>query len=300
VLLATLVFFGLTAGCSDPPETTQPNDTSSVVIGVSADQPLKGVVQRVELRVATGFGDLLFEESLPFAPPMDIEVPALADKTNVTATIVAYGDDDEPLLKRIAATAVAAQRTLLLPLRLNDECVSQEGEPDVTCTGSTCSAGNCQVPFISAHLLDDYAPSWSEPPVGKCGPVDSGEPQVVIGFGDPPFEPMADNTLITPYTGAQGGTHFFFSVRMSNADEVTGVTTHFGTILSTGRERTPVKTITKFDVGDDGCHAWTIPFVMPPVEYAGELMRLGVTVTDVTGNAGHTHVDVLLGAPQPP
>ncbi len=300
LVLAAMAVSGPTAGCSDPPLTTEPSDTLSVVIGVSADQPLMSLIERVELRVETGFGNLLFEESLSFAPPMTIDVPALPDKTTVTATILAYGDGDEPLLKRIAATAVDERRTLLLPLRLNDECVAQEGELDVSCVGSTCSAGVCQVPFISAHLLDDYLPDWSDPPVGHCGPVDSGEPEVVIGLGDPPFEPLLDGTLITPFSGSQGGTHFFFSVRMSNADEITGVTTHFGTILSTGRERTPVKTITTFEVGADGCHAWTIPFVMPPVEYAGEVMRLGVTVSDVTGNAGHAHVDVLLTAPQPP
>jgi hypothetical protein len=250
------------------------------------------------VHVEAGLGVPLHDAVLAFdGEPVEVALGPLADRTQLSATVEALDANGEVLLRRIAATNVMAHRSVLLRMRLNDECLPADGEPDVSCTGLTCVAGVCEVPFVGAHLLADYEPSWREAPAGKCGGVDAGEPVVVIGRADPPFTPLEDGDLVTPYMGAQGGTHFFFSVRMNNADDASAITRHHGRVVATGQERSAVSIATPYTVDPDGCHLFHLPFVLPPTNLGGETFRLGVTVADVTGNAGHAHVDVVLTEP---
>jgi hypothetical protein len=182
-------------------------------------------------------------------------------------------------------------------VRLNDECIPELADRDVSCVASTCRAGVCALPFIEPRKLDDYRADWSEPPSGSCGAVDDGEPEVTLGQEGDSFVPLEEGQVLRPYLGLQGGMHFFYGVRMRGAHEVTAITHHFDKILSTGRESSVLTIEEPYEGDEDGCYRFDVPWVLPPVDVIGETMRLGVTVTDATGNAGHGHVDIVVGEP---
>ena len=183
---------------------------------------------------------------------------------------------------------------------LNDECIAQEGECDISCPSGTCSAGVCVLPFVAPDKLADYTPSWNEPPQGNCGLVDQTEPIVAIGREESPFSPLEDGDVVTPQMGLQGASHFFFGVRMNHADDASTLTHFYARILSTGRETNVVSVADVYTANDGGCELFWVPLILPPEDVANEVMRLGVTVADGTGNAGHAHVDVVLAEPLPP
>jgi hypothetical protein len=270
----------------------------SAVVAVSQDQPLVGRTARVVARVAIHGGELLLEQEVEGSDlPFEVMVPALAPYTRVTATVEAFDSEGTLLVRRIAATDVARGRTILLRTRLQDECILGEAEHDVRCDGLTCRAGACEIPFVAAHRLEDYAPGWELPTTAACGAVGDGEPSLVIGKAEPPFEPFVDGETVVPQMGHQGASHFFFSVRMRDAHPLSVRTLTRGTVLSTGRETNAVMV---GDPYDDDCGLFMIPFVLPPEGAIDELMRLEAAIFDHTENAGNGRVELLLAEPLPP
>lgn len=295
------VLVGAVAACAAP--SPSPEAPPLIVLGVTADVPLAGKIERLHIVVRNDQLAVVFEATQPFdaTSPAEVTLTGLPTDIRVRVTVTAFAPGaDDPLITRIVETRTEPGRSMLVPLRLNDECIPQEGERDVSCLGTTCSAGVCVLPFVSPHLLADYTLDWSQPPTGYCGPVDAGEPEVSIGWAAAPFAAHQDGDPITPQQGLQGASHFFFSVRMSNVDEASVLTHYYGTVLSSGRETSVVSVADQYVVNASGCELFMVPLILPPEDIAGEVMRLGVTVADSTGNAGHTHVDVLLTEPLPP
>ena len=291
-VLAALVLGACTGGGSDVV------GAPSVVVAVSQDEPLVGRTARVVARVTIHGGEPLLEQEVAGSGlPFEVVVPTQAPYTRVTATVEAFDADGALLVRRIAATDVARDRTLLLRTRLHDECILGEALHDVSCAGLTCRAGACEIPFVGAHRLEDYAPGWSEPTTAACGAVGSGEPSLVIGKAEPPFEPFVAGETVVPQMGHQGASHFFFSVRIRDADPLSARTITRGSLLATGRE---TNAVTVADPYDADCGLFMIPFVLPPEGAIDELMRLEATVFDHTENAGHGEIDVVLAEPLPP
>jgi len=296
LLLATSV-----VACGSEATTTGPDagaeQAAAAVVGVSFDAPLAGEVDHLVVDVAAD-GDEVVSKTLDSdgAKPVELELPAMDPGTRLQVRVIAQSGDEE-LLRQVMMTEVEADRTLLLPMRMNDECIPATAHRDVSCAASTCRAGVCQQPFVDPSDLEDYRKSWAKPPVGSCGGVDEGEPTITIGGEGESFVPLEDGEVVRPYRGLQGGMHLYLAVQMSGADEQSTTTHYFNKILSTGRESSVLSLEQPFEVEQDGCHTYMVPMVLPPVDVVGEEMRVGVTVLDVTGNAGHDHVDIVVGEP---
>ncbi len=297
---AFILSVGCCGACSQvPPVDVQPR----IVLGISADAPLAGKFQRIDIIVQDQQFNAIFRDSQSFDGMAPVEVPlrGLSDGAFIRATVSAFAAGaNAPVITRVVETRTLPGRSLMLPVRFNDECIPRQGERDVSCPGNTCSAGVCVVPFVSPQLLTDYSPKWSQPGEGHCGPIDEVEPAVTIGWPTSPFKPHHNGDLVTPQMGLQGASHFFFSVRMHNADDAHTITHYYGTILSTGRETSVVSIADPYVVNTSGCEVFMLPLILPPEDVAGQTMRLGVTVADGSGNAGHAHVDVALETPTPP
>lgn len=269
----------------------------SAVVAVSFDAPLEGEVDRLGI-VVTADSETIADEVLDSdgVAPVELEVPALEAGTRLQARVIAYRGDEE-LVRQVAMTEVMVGRTLLVAMRMNDECWPERAHRDVSCEGSTCRQGVCASPFVDPRDLADYDAGWASPPSGSCGGVDDGEPQVTIGDEGESFVPLEDGQILRPYRGLQGGMHFFLAVEASGIDEETAITHYFDTILSTGRESSVLSVQKPYLVESDGCHRYNLAYVLPPLDVVGETMRLGVNLSDVTGNTGHGHVDVVVGEP---
>ncbi|MEZ4440023.1 MAG: hypothetical protein R3B72_13080 [Polyangiaceae bacterium] len=286
-------------GDGDVPFPDEEDGPRSAVIGLGIDAPLLGRVERLAVSVATAGGESLVDESLvPDDAHLEVAVPSVEPGTRLLVEVAAFGEGDEPLLHRTAQTDTVAERVLLLPLRLNDECLEVPGERDTSCPGATCSAGVCISPYVEPFKLPDYRDDWDRPPAGACGEVDVGEPRVTILHPD--GAPMKAGDLVTPQQGLQGASHFFLDVLASGIDDASAVTHHFGIVIDSGRETSVVSIEAPLIVDGDGCHRDELPLVLPPEDLAGRMFRVGVTVGDATGNAGHEHVDVLLDEALPP
>ena len=148
------------------------NGRPSAVVAVSFDAPLEGEVDRVAIAV-TADGDSLVDERVATdgATPFEVDVPRLAPGTKVQARAIAYRGDDE-LFRQVELTEAMSGRTLLIAMRMNDECWPERAHRDVSCEGSTCRQGVCASPFVDPRDLDDYHASWSKPPSGSCGGLD--------------------------------------------------------------------------------------------------------------------------------
>ena len=271
------------------------NETSAVV-AVSFDTPLEGRVDRVEIDVKSGTDPLVNETfDTDGATPIELALPTLDAGTRLQIRVVAH-DADLELIHQVVLTEVEKARTLLVPVRMNDECIVAQAHRDVSCAGSTCRQGVCQSPWIEPDDLDDYHEAWATPPEGSCGTVDTGEPTVTIGGEGETFEALTEGRALRPYLGLQGGMHFFLAVEASGVDGETAITHYFDKILSTGRESSVLSVEKPYQV-DGGCHRYNLAYVLPPIDVVGETMRLGVNVADDTGNTGHGHVDIVVGDP---
>lgn len=269
----------------------------SAVVGVTFDDPLEGEVDRLEIAVTADNEPLLTEVvETDGATPVEIEVPALDPGSRVQARVIAYRGDEE-VFRQVEMTEAMLGRTLLIAMRLNDECWPERAHRDVSCDGSTCRQGVCASPFVDPRDLEDYDGGWATPPSGSCGGVDAGEPQATIGGEGETFTPLEEGQVLRPYRGLQGGMHFFLAVEAAGVDDETAITHYFDTILSTERESSVLTVAKPYLVESDGCHRYNLAYVLPPVEVVGETMRLGVNVSDATGNTGHGHVDVVVGEP---
>ncbi|HHH28733.1 MAG TPA: hypothetical protein ENK57_10370 [Polyangiaceae bacterium] len=297
VILALAVVVGCGSDAATFGEGGAPAGMSSAVVGVSFDAPLEGQVDRLQI-VVTADGEALLDEAVDTdgATPIEIEVPALEPGTRLQARVVAFRGAEE-VLRQVEMTEVMLGRTLLLAMRLNDECVPATAHRDVSCSNSTCRQGVCASPFVDPRDLADYRADWATPPSGSCGVVDAGEPIAVLGAEGDTFVPLQDGQILRPYRGLQGGMHFFLAVEASGIDDQSAVTHYFDKILATGRESSVLSVAKPYVAESDGCHRLNLAYVLPPLEVVGETMRLGVNVSDLTGNTGHGHVDVVVGEP---
>jgi hypothetical protein len=280
------------AGCSAP--DLFGSDPPGMVVGVRFDAPLAGAIDRVQTRVLVGIGEAAFEQSddVDGRAPLAIEVPRLPEGTRARVSVDAYRGE-ELLLHRLAVLTVPSDRTVLLPMRLNDECRLDQSERDVSCGSLTCSAGFCISPELDAAELTSFQPYWDVPPTSACGPVDAGEPEVAIGLNEADdFHPMPSGNVLDRYRGLQGGRHVFYNLRLRGVHDGSAVTHHMLRVLDSGFDTVVTPLDLPVDVGTDGCYRFAHRYILPNGEFGAQRLWLGVTVTDATGNAAHHHVEV--------
>lgn len=279
-------------GCGDLTDSAV-GTNNAVVVGISADAPLESDIARVNVTVQAGSAThehswSCDDGSLVF--PLELGVPPTAPGTRIVAAVRADSQDGQLLLMRRAETTPANGRTLLLPVRLNDECVASS-EHDISCPNKTCSAGLCVNPFIHAERLDDYAANWHQPGGDRC----QGDPGVILGAGELPFKALEADQVLTAEAGTQGLAHVFLSVRMSGLLRQDTVTVLTGQVADSGVEIYPLSFAEPYQATEAGCEVGDLMFVLPGIW--DTTMELGATVIDPSGDAEHHHIDVYVEGP---
>ena len=285
------------SGSSKPPAELEP--PSLLIVGVDADAELRSRIGRLEMQMESPIGTLVDAVDTADALPLEWPLPATEPRALVRVVIRAFDDGDELLLERVAHTNEPEERTALLRVRLNDECLPGVTGRSVACgEADTCVAGFCGNPHINESSLDDYDPSWAELPSGDCVD-DANLPFIEIGNDGEPFTLMADGTAHVPEWGIQGGTHIWFSVRANNLAPVGGIT-YAALDSMDGALGNVQKTDDDFVAGTDGCVLQRARYILAGPEAYETDMRLHVTVADYTGNAAHASVDLYIDDPPPP
>lgn len=271
-----------------------------LIAGVDADAELRSRIARMEMEMESPIGTLVDAVDTTDELPVEWRLPPVDARALLRVVIRAFDEDDELLLERVAHTTEPEDRTALLKIRLNDECLPGVTGRSVACGGTdTCVAGFCSNPHINESSLDDYDVTWAEPPSGGCID-DVSKPTVEIGNDGEPFTLMADGTAHEPEWRIQGGTHIWFSVRTSNLASVGGVT-YAALDSMDGALGNAQKTDDDYVEESGGCVLQHARYILAGEDAYQTDMRLHVTVADYTGNAAHAAVDVYIeDAPPPP
>ena len=285
----------LLCGCGAPSdENTAATHRSALVVGVTMDDAL--ATQSTTLRIVSTAetGELLADRTvLPAELPLELVFDGLPARTRVVNELTA-NDNSGVLVTRIAETSVVAKRTLLLPVRLNDECIPDPDEPDVSCANMTCSAGVCTSRYVHPETLSDYAPDWHIPDDGTTCPGSETTP-VVVGHGELPFSPLLDGEILVAEAGTQGLAHVFLSVR-AHRIRSDGTTTYLtAVVLDSGVSLYPHAFGQPFTLTDDGCELSDLMFVLPGTW--NTTLRIGATVVDDQGDAQRNHVNIFVQGP---
>lgn len=269
-----------------------------LVAGVSADPDLQSRIARMELRVESPLGTVIDEldtMDLPFTWPL----PEVDDRALLRLVVRVFDEQDVELLERIVRTNQPEDRTALLRIRLNDECLPGVTGRAIDCGTETCVAGFCGNPHVNESALEDYDEAWADPPTGACI-SDAASPRIEIGNDGDPFTVMAPLTEHEPEWGIQGGTHIWFSVRMNNLGPEGGIT-YAALDSMDGVLGSVQKTDDVYVEETGGCVLQHARYILPGEEAYNSDMRLHVAVADYTGNAAHAAVDVrITDAPPPP
>ncbi|WP_437809720.1 hypothetical protein [Sorangium sp. So ce1078] len=292
LLAALALCFLVIAGCSAPGPTT-----GTVVIGVTSELRAGVELDRMRVVLRAG-GELLREDVLPQKSgqlffPREFFFSDLEDGTAVEISLEAFGAEDaeRPLLARTASTRVIGGRTLLLPVRLERECVVAPGDP--TCPApQTCVAGGCSAADVDPRRLEPYSASWkadAEPDI--CKPSGGGEPVVVVGEGQADYFSLEDLDEVQVEAGPQGGYHIFVAIRLKNLRQSGSITVVSGLVPELGYAIEPLKVIFTLDQDEGGfCKLAGLRFRLDGErtidELLGKVVDVEVTVTDTDGDTG--------------
>lgn len=296
--VATPLLVVALAGCgggSDEGSTATGNAT--LVVGVSADPELAPRLGHVTVRAETPDGprDAVWEKGAPL--PLELTLAGLPEGATIEVTAVGEDDAGNALVTRSARTLATGGEPQLLRVRLNDECIAEQQERDISCPGQTCVGGLCADPYVSPKKLEVYRADWALPPIDPCAPTPDAPPVVTIGHDQEPFAPLAAGTVLEPQRGAQGGTHVWIALRMQGlaGDAKTFV---WGDFPAAGEGSVAQYTIPYAPV-DGACEVHSLRYVLPMFNAFDHPFRLSATLIDATGNAGHSHLDLVLSHPPP-
>ena len=279
--------------CTSDPEPP-PDDTGSVIVGVTSDLRAQVDVKRLHVRMTAG-GESIRDDDLTdeLAFPAEFAFEGLAGATPVEIQLDAFGADGPALLTRLASTNVVAGSSLLLPVRLQASCVSGlPGSSAPVCAApETCVSGACQSSFVEPATLPPYTPDWDQAP-DPCKPAGGGDPVVVVGQGQADYLPMEDGEVAQVEAGPQGGYHIWIAIRIKNLTQSSSVTEVTGTFPELGFDAAPYKVIFTFDQDEGGfCKLPGLRFRLdtpehPIEELLGKQVQVRVEVTDKAGDVG--------------
>lgn len=296
--IALLVWASACGGAEPSPEA-RPTDRPPLIAGIDADAPLRSRVARTTLSFESPIGTVVDELDTTDPLPLSWHLPAVEARTLVRVVVRVFDAQDVELLERVVHTNQPEDRTALLRIRLNDECLPGVIGRPIDCGTDTCVAGFCAKPHVNESALEDFDAAWAEPADGAC--VDDPDaPRIEIGDDGEPFTLMAAGTEHVPEWGIQGGTHIWLSVRSENLAPSGGVTYVAADTLD-GMLGPVQKTDDVYVDGPDGCVLQHVRYILPGEEAYDRDMRLHVATADRTGNAAHATVDVFIAdAPPPP
>lgn len=284
-------------GCGDG--TTAPS-TGTVVVGVTTD--LRVGIDVTALRIVKSEGDVVVDDyglsigAGDLALPLELPFAAKPPGTRVGVTLEAYtGSATTPIVRRSAFTDVLLGANLLLRAPLEAACVVHPGgdgeglcPPELTCIG-----GACVDPYVSPHVLEDFAPNWADSGVGDiCKPLGAGPPEVLVGHGQADYFDSEDLELAQVEAGPQGGYHIWVAARQRNLRRSGSITRVSGKVLSTGREIAPFSVVFTFDPDEGGyCKVYGLRFQLddashPIDELLGEPVEITVKISDPDGAVG--------------
>ncbi|AUX25573.1 hypothetical protein SOCEGT47_061210 [Sorangium cellulosum] len=296
-LLAAFTLCSLVlAGCAPAAPTS-----GTVVVGVTSELRAGIDIDRMRVLLRAGGevrGDsVLTHEGGQLFFPKEFILRDLADGTAVEITLEAFGAADaaRPRLVRTASTRVVGGSTLLLPVRLEQECVVPPGN-DACPAPQTCMAGGCSAPDVDPRQLDPYSASWAEEEVAGapdlCKPKDAGEPVVLVGEGQADYFPLDDLDEVQVEAGPQGGYHIFVAIRLKNLRRSGSITVVGGAVPELGHTLDPLRVIFTFDEDEGGfCKLAGLRFRLDSREVGidallGKVVEVDVTVTDSEGDTG--------------
>jgi hypothetical protein len=292
----------LAAACSTGDESAGAPGPGSLVVGITSDVGVIEAMTRLDLVLEAPPGQVLSREELQAGDgalfPFERMFPVVEAGTRLAVTLTPVGADGTALFSRHVETSALADRTLLLRVRLNAECIPDDEWPRATSCAPpwSCVAGLCEDPYVSPSRLGDYAPDWGAPVADPCvTPHD--EPTIEIGRAAPPFAPLEPGTVLVPEYGEQGGTHVWFSVRMRNLSRDGTVVALTADILDTGVLGSVQKSAGPFEDGPTGCDQYQLRYILPQNGAWEQDVRLGVTLTDGLGTCARENVDVYVASP---
>jgi hypothetical protein len=221
------------AGCSPAPQVTE----TAVVVGVQSE-PLSGAIGT--LHVVTKLGGKTSSDEVLSPSALPHEVKLVPPNGDVTAPIGVEVDGyqsagwtpqstDPPVLVRTAETTFVPDRTMLLRIVVQGQCVialtpGLPGAP--TCAApQTCMGGACQSDVVGLAGLEAYAPGWPNSVPDICKPANAGPPIVQVGTGQTDYLPVTDGQTVQAEQGPQGGHHIWIAVRQQNIAQAGSTTT---------------------------------------------------------------------------
>ena len=293
----------LTSGCGSETEPV-PDDTGSVVVGVTSELREQVDIKRLHVRMTAGGASVRDDDvtdALKF--PAEFAFEDLPDATPVEIQLDAFGGTGPALLTRLASSQIVADKKLLLPVRLQASCIAGlPGSSGPVCEPpETCIGGVCQPSFVAPATLADYTPGWNQAP-DACKPPDGGDPIVIVGQGQADYLPMEDGEVGQVEAGPQGGYHIWIAIRLKNLRQSGSITEVTGTFPGLGFDADPYKVIFTFDQDEGGyCKLPGLRFRLdtpehPIEELLGKPVEVRVKVTDSEGAVGEGVRTVLLSS----
>ena len=298
--LALSLLLLLLAGCGERPVS----GTGTLVFGLTSELQPGVDIDRMRV-VARAGGEVVRDEVLTMQGgtlelPAEVPLEDLADGTAVQLEIEAFrpGDAVTPLVTRTAATEVVGERTLLLRVRLERECV-------IPPTGSACAApetcigGTCRSPEVDPAELEEYTPGWavSEPDI--CKPAGAGDPVVIVGKGQGDYLPLDALEEVQVEAGPQGGYHIWIAVRMKNLRRSGSITSISGYVPALDHQIRSYDVIFTFDPDEGGyCTLHGLRFQLDNdidiQQLLGQVVRVKATVSDPEEDVGVGEIEVTL------
>jgi len=292
LLIVSSLFLTLLApGCGSPGP-----GPGTIVIGLTSELQPGVDIETMHVVMRAG-GEVIRDEVAPAGGeplelPVELSFEDLADGTPVEVVIEAFriGDTTRPLLTRTAATEVVGDKTLLLRVRLEKECVIPPGEAGCPAP-ETCVAGACSSPRVDPAQLEEYTAGWAIGEPDVCKPAGAGAPVVLVGEGQADYLPLAELEEVQVEAGPQGGHHIWVAIRMKNLRQSGSITSISGTVPELDLEIAPFNVIFTFDQDEGGyCKLFGLRFQLDGErdiqELLGKVVNVKVTVTDREGAVG--------------
>lgn len=264
-------------------------EDAGVVVGLTTDMAVGFDIRRIETSTKVN-GFVTRAESLSYGKgelslPAEFLIPPSEDGTEVELSIAAFRDGEAaPVVTRRAVTRATSERTLLLPISLDEACFL------VPCAaGATCVGGACADPFISPTALADYDPAWIATAPDACKRPSSGEPAIEIGQGSSAFAPLQDGEVVPIEAGPQGGHHVWLALRVTGLRQMGSRVTVEGYYPDLAFELLPFSSqVTLRRAGDDHCEIYGIRFQIdrdiPVAEVQGQTLDMAIEVEDPNGD----------------
>lgn len=303
---------GEPAGGSDGIAFPTPGDEApGLVVGIKSDLPAGDTVVALVAHIDVG-GVSQPEQRIALGPgaadfPLELAVPPAPNGTRFDVALAAIGASGETLLTRRTATIARDGRTLLLSVRLEDECTPQPAyATEETCDPSTtCIAGKCRPYFVPPETLADYHENWAAPFADACKPIAAGASEVELGQGREGFEEIAPLGPMLFEAGNQGGHHVWLATRTRNLHQDGALTFFEARADALGLELHPWTSTVEYEPAPLGCEMVGYLFrlyptgdqvELDPATLDGELVHFDVTVLDSVGDAAHAELTVTLSA----